>query len=367
MLIFAYEGLHIVFGEEAVRADIVVLGSNARALELLLVESIAFNRIFVGKTLGACELEQAVVGLRSHGVVLNFDNLTEFGADKGGRVVAVAEGFAVFAGAFAYEFFTDNRLCIHSHESGHAVAAVNVKALSHRAEAVSGVNVAAVALVVAQTPAEFVAFAVLPIVVPEWAQIVDISALSANYFAKHALLSHVERVHFKPVVAAVFENHAVHALGFAQVDELPALVEVHSSRHFYCHVFAIFHSAFSHGEVVIPVGANIHEVDIGAFAEFHITVFAAIDIGERHACALQIALAVFGTFFFIVAESFHFHAWDIHKSFHSRRSAHTETHESYSHHFDFWASHAYYVLLTGRAFGRFGNDGVACPVPLSVG
>ena len=96
----------------------------------------------------------------------------------------------------------------------------------------------------------------------------NVGTLGADNLTKHTVLGHVEGVHFKPVVAAVFEYHAVLAGLFRKVDEVPALFEVHGRGHFDGGVLAILHSELGYGEVVIPVGCYIYDVDVVALAEF---------------------------------------------------------------------------------------------------
>ena len=126
----------------------------ASVLELAGVNSVAFNRIFVCKTLSTSQLIQAAVWLWVHNVVLQFNHLVVGSANQRCRVVAVAEVVARLASFLLNEFLTVYALRVHGNECCHAVAAVDVEGLSDRAEAVSGVNVTAVFAVVFQAPAE---------------------------------------------------------------------------------------------------------------------------------------------------------------------------------------------------------------------
>ena len=281
-------------------------------------------------------------------------------------MVAVAEVVAAFACALFNQFGAVNRFGVHSHEGGHAVAAVNVECLSHRTKAMSGVNVAAVVLVVAQTPTQFIVFAVFPIGIPEWGEVVDVGTLHANDFAEHAVLSHVEGGHFKPVVAAVFKNHAVQTVLFAEVDEFPALVEVHSRRHFDGNVLAVFKSAFGNREVVVPVGADVNEVDVGTFAHLNVAIFATVDFGFGHSLLGEVFLARFGTFFFVVAQCHCLSAGNIGEAFNGAGTAHAKSGKAYAHHFELWCGEVNNVLLTFGTNRGVGYDGVAAPVPTGV-
>ena len=121
-----------------------------------------------------------------------------------------------------------NRLCIHSNERHHTIATVNVECLSHGTKAMGCIDITSVIFVVTHTPSELVILVFLPIVRPEVIQIMDICTLRTENLAEDALLSHVQGVHLKPVIAAVFKNHAVLARFFAQVDKIPALLQIHS-------------------------------------------------------------------------------------------------------------------------------------------
>ena len=110
-----------------------------------------------------------------------------------------------------------------------------------------------------------------------------VGALGVDNIAEKSLLCHVQRVELEEVVAAVFEHDAVQAYLFGEVNKFPNLVHVHGRRHFYGRVLTMCHGFFGHGEVVSPVGSDVHEVDVGAFAYFLIAVFAVIDVGGRHA------------------------------------------------------------------------------------
>ena len=65
---------------------------------------------------------------------------------------------------------------------------------------------------------------------------------------------------------------------------------------------------------MIPVGGNVHKVNIGAFAEFLITGSTIVDISGSHAGLAQSFLALFRTCFFVVAQSHNLHAGDVGKT-----------------------------------------------------
>ena len=193
-----------------------------------------------------------------------------------------------------------------------------------------------------------------------------VGALSADNLAEYSLLSHVQGGHFKPVVAAVLQNHAVQAVLLAKVDEFPALVEVHSRRHFYCHVLAVLEGALSYREVVIPVGADVYKVDVAASAHIHVAIFAAIDCSLRQTLVGEIFLAFFGTAFLVVAQSHGVSARNMGKAVYGVRSAHTQASKAHAHYRQLRCCKVDDVLLTLWALRHIGHDSVATPVPASV-
>ena len=220
----------LCFGQEAVTAQIVYLGSHAAGIELALVKGKMLLRIFGGITLCAGEFVEAVVGLRIHYVVLNLYYLAVGSAHEGGGLVAVAEVGGALAGFCFYVIGAVNSFRVHGYECGKAIATMDVEHLGYRAETVGGIDVAAVFHVILHAPTQFFgvgSVGVRPVVAPEVVKVVDVGTFGAEHFAEHSMLGHVKGVELIPVVAAILEYHAVLACFFAQFDELPALFEVH--------------------------------------------------------------------------------------------------------------------------------------------
>ena len=253
------------------RTQVVYFRLYARSFHLSSVYGISFYRIFISESFCSGQLIQTVVRLGIHDIMLDFDYFTVFCADKCSSVVAVAEFIARFAGCFFYQCFSVYRFCIHCYQGSHTVTTVNIQCLSYRAKTVSSVYVATVFFVVTQAPSQFVFFSVFPVVRPEIIQVVDVSSLCTEYFSEYSLLCHVQGVHFEPVIAAVFQNHAVLASSFRQVDKFPALFQIHSRRNFDGYVLSMLHGILGNREVVIPVGCNVYQVNVFAFAECFIS------------------------------------------------------------------------------------------------
>ena len=368
VLIFLHESLVFSIRKEAVAGEVVHLRFYAACGELALVECDGFAGIFGGITLRTGELEETVVGLGIHDVVLDFHDLTVRSAHEGGGVVTVAEVVAGFAGFLFDIFLSVNRLGVHGNEGGEAVTAVNVKALSDGTEAVSGIDVTTILLVVLHAPAEFlgVVRGVLPVPIPEVVEVVDVGTFCTEDFTEDACLCHGEGVEFVVVVAAVLKNHAVLASLLREVDELPALVKVHGGGHFDGSVLAILEGALSHGEVVIPVGSDIDEVDVGALAEFHVTVLAGVDVCGFQPGVAEHFLASFCTCGFIVAESHDFHTGNVAETIDSTGTTHAETHECHANGLNLRSGQIEDMSLTGSTLGAIDDNCTLVPMPLRV-
>ena len=102
----------------------------------------------------------------------------------------------------------------------------------------------------------------------------NVRTLTVNHFTQKPLLCHIEGSNFEIVIHTVFEHHTVQACFFAHINKCPNLFHIKSSRHFYSYVFAVLHSVERHWGVVLPVGYDIHKVDVFALAKFFPSVFA---------------------------------------------------------------------------------------------
>ena len=182
------------------------------SVNLVGAQAIFFDRIFVGKTISTCQLIHTAVRTRIHYIVLNMDSFTVFSADESHGVVTVLEFDRIVCQTISLtQFRTGCSLGVHSYQSLHAVATVNVQQLAGRAKTVSGINVSTVFVIVIQTP-------VIPIVGPEFFEVVDISTFYVQHFAEQSLLSHVQCSQFEEVIYTVFQLHTVLASLFRSID-----------------------------------------------------------------------------------------------------------------------------------------------------
>ena len=360
--------LHVFLAHEGVGIQILQVGGAISTLHVAAFQNKALDGVLVGKTAGARQLEQTVVGLRVHHVVLNLHNLAIGGAHQRSGVVAVAEFRAGLAGLLLHELATVHRLGVHGYQRGKAVATVNVHHLSHRTQTVSGVYVTAVFLIVLKTPGKLfrVVLGVGPVGVPERVEVVNVSTLGIQHLTQNALLSHVESVQLEPVVAAVLQNHAVLAGLFRKVNELPALLEVHGAGNFNSGVLAIFQSALSHREVVVPVRSNVHQVNVIALAKFFVTSCTRVNGSGSHTSLAQVLLALLSTLGFVVAQSNNLYTRNVGKTGNSTRTTHTKAHECYAHGLHLGSFQPHHVLLSFRTHRGFHHEGALIPVSLCI-
>ena len=164
MFVTLHQRLPHLPGHEAVAAQVLVVG-HARLRELFGIEGVALNRVFVGEAFRTGQLVHAAVRTRRVDVVFQQDRAALFGLDQRRGVVGVGElrGAHLLPGLFQ----AVDRPGVHGHEVVHLVAAVDVQQLTGGAEAVRGVNVAAVLLVEVEAPVALV-------VVPEGIQMLNL-------------------------------------------------------------------------------------------------------------------------------------------------------------------------------------------------
>ena len=306
-------------GHEGMRIEVLAFGEETLG-KFFFKDGVAFNRVFVGKTLSTCQLIKAVVRAIGVYIMLDEQGFTQFGLNHCGRHVAI--GKVVGAHHLLGDFLAIVGGRTHGYEGLHAVATVDVESLAERSEAVGGVDVTGMALVELQTP-------VLVVFVPERFQIVDIGTFAVDEFAKEALLGHVEGGQLEEVVTAVFEHHAV-ALGlFGHVDKLPALRNGGGGRHFHGNMFALLHGVDGHRDVHLPVGADVDEVDVVALAEFHPSFTSGIGNGAGQAFLFKdVGLDFLDTVGLNVAQGDNSHAIDVGHTVDGIGTAHTEADEA---------------------------------------
>ena len=162
VIVLLFQSLLLFRLQETVSVDVVHLRSISTS-QSITSDSIFWSRILSSVTLSTSQLEQTVVWLRSHYVVLDFYYLTISCTHQSSSVVTVTEFLRFITCNTLYPILTSEAFSIHSNQRSEAVATVNVHTLSHRAKAVSSINVATVFQVVLQTPVKVVLIIVVRI------------------------------------------------------------------------------------------------------------------------------------------------------------------------------------------------------------
>ena len=351
VLVLEHQRLLDVLWQEIVHRQVLVIGHSLEWLDL--AQAVALHGVLVGEAVGAGELVHAGIWTRVHDVVLYVHGLAGGGLDHGHGMVGVLEAGALALQLLLDELGTGYGLGVHGHQVSHAVATVQVDKLRGRTHAVGGVDVTAVALVEVEAPVALVCL-------PEGLEVMYIAALDVQDVAEEALLGHVEGGELEEVVDAVLEHHAVAAGLLGGVDKLPAFVEIHGSGHFHGHVLAVFHGVDGHGDVVLPVGGDVYDVDVGAFAELFPALLAAILGGGGASGVLQVFLRLGQTLGVLVAQGLDGGAVDIGPAIHGARAAHAQADEAHAHTVHGGGAEVNHVgsaLRTGRYLGLDGCGG----------
>ena len=132
-------------------------------------------------------------------------------------------------------------------------------------------------------------------------------------------------------------------------------------------MLAVLHGKLCHGEVVVPVGSDVHEIDIVALAEFLITLLAKIDVGGHQTCIAERLLASFSASLLVVAESNDFYTRDVAEACHGTRTAHAEAYEAYTYGLELRSGEAKCVFLSGRTLRCFHYKCTFIPMSLGRG
>ena len=320
VLVTLHQRLPHLPGHEFVGAQILVVG-HARVRKLFGIEGITLDRVFVGEAFRTGQLVHAAVRPRRVDVVFQQDRAALFGLDQRRGVVGIGE----LRGAHPLpgQFPAVDRPGVHGHEVVHLVAAVYVQQLAGGAEAVRGVDVAAVLLVEFKAPVALV-------VIPEGIQVVDIRSLDMEDVAEQPLFGHVERRELEEVVDAVFEHHAVAPGLLGGIHQLPAFVERRGGGNLHGDVFALLHGVDGHRDVLLPWSDDVHEIDVVAFAELFPALLTAVSRGFGQSAAHEDRLRAVDPLGVEVAEGFDLDAVEVGEALHGARTAHAQPDEAHA-------------------------------------
>ena len=303
-----------------------------------------------GVTVGADDLIHTAVGAGSHHVMFDEDGLSFFSADEGGSLVAGRESGVGLIIEFLGHLGAVERFRVHGDEGLHAVAAVEVHDLGHRAEAVRGIQVAPVLLVLLQAP-------VAGVGLPEGIQVVLVGTLGVDGFADGAGLDHREGGHLEEVIAAVLEHDAVTAGALGRVHEGPDVLQGTGGRYLDGGVLAVFHSVEGHGNMVAPVGAHIDDVQVLLFTE-------GLPGLVRSGIFLRGGKSLVGEEFLAggdplgqdVAQGGDHDTGHIGQALHGVAAAHAQAHDAHADRLQRFGGEAEDILLSGRTHGHVGLE-----------
>ena len=133
-------------------------------LELVAPQAYLLDGILAGVTIRSDQLVHSAVRPGSHDIVLDQNGLPFFSQNQGAGLVTVLEILALPSLSLLDITRAVDGLGLHCHESFETVAPVDVKHLSHRTQAVGGIQIAFAFLVEIKPP-------VIPVSVPERIQV----------------------------------------------------------------------------------------------------------------------------------------------------------------------------------------------------
>ena len=311
----------------------------------------SFVRILVREALGTRDLVHAVVRTGRHRIVLHQDGLALPRADEGHRIVAVGVLLhGPLAIALVGNFLAREGVGVHGHEDVHLVAAVDVEILADRADAVGGIHVAVMVLVVGHPPVALVH-------VPIGLQVMAVRSLHMDDFTEHALLDHVQAGQLEEIVAAVFQHHAVLAGTLGRVHQGPAFRDGRRSGHLDGDMLPMLHRIDRDRGMKLPGNGQVNQVDVIPLAELLVAFLTAVFIqGAGGADPFQDLLGLFHAVRIQVAEGHDGRIFHIGQATDGAGAAVAETDEADPDVFDRLRGEAQHALLVRRARRRVVND-----------
>jgi hypothetical protein len=165
-----------------------------------------------------------------------------------------------------------------------------------------------------------------------------------------------EHLQFKEIIAAVFKNHAVLPCPFGCIDKVPAVFQSGGRRNFNGDMFPVFHSIKGDGNMMEPIGTDVHKVNIRILTESLVRLLlSAIRIGGK-ALAREILHAGIDPFLFDVTNGRDMTTGNESKPFHSITTSHSEADYAYSDISDRICGKLQHIFLAGGTGGNFRPD-----------
>ena len=146
---------------------------------------------------------------------------------------------------------------------------------------------------------------------------------------------------------------------FGHVDELPALFDGGGGGHFHGHVLAALHGVGGHQHVGLPIGADIHQVDVVALAELAPGFTTRIGGGTWQSLGFQdVGLHGFHAVGLDVAQGDHGHTVDVGHAVDGIGTAHSEADEADADILNGVDGELKHTLLSLNALRLVEDDGV---------
>ena len=184
IFVFSHQCFFYIFRYRTVCVQLFVIRQIIRVY-LCRSQTVFLNRIFAGIAISSNYLVHTAVGTGSHYIVLYQHCFAVLRTDEGCGLVSVLEVFYFFSGRLFNVCRTVHSFGVHSYESFHTVATVNIEYLASRAHTMSCIYITTMFLIVVHTP-------VVPVIRPEVFQIVYISTFYVKYLTEYTLLCHIE-------------------------------------------------------------------------------------------------------------------------------------------------------------------------------
>jgi hypothetical protein len=134
---------------------------------------------------------------------------------------------------------------------------------------------------------------------------------------------------------------------FGGVYQLPALIDREAGRNLNGHMLAMLHGVNRNGGMQLPVGANVHQVDVGVLAKRLPARFARVFLGLGAVVPSEDGLAGIDALGDNIAECNHFHALDVHVARHGIATPHPQPHKSNTNGVDWLAGEQERIGLSG--------------------
>ena len=126
----------------------------------------------------------------------------------------------------------------------------------------------------------------------------------------------------------------------AEVNQAPALFQVHCTRHLDGSMLAVLHRQLSHWEMVIPVGSDVNQVDVLALAQLLVALGSTVDIGRLQSLLAEILLRFLSSSLLIITKGNDFYTRNVAETHHRPWTTHSQTHKAHTYCLQLWCLQA---------------------------